>query len=105
MTRDYHSSQPKFLGQLSTRCPDWIAPCSMFRLFSDEFDTQVEIYDAEGRLVAFNDDDATSTNSRLEIDLGIDGQSTSYRIVVKSSSEQPGSGSYQLRMMFNRTTW
>jgi Ca2+-binding RTX toxin-like protein len=74
-------------------------------LFSDEFDTQVEIYDAEGRLVAFNDDDALSTNSRLEIDLGIEGQSTSYRIVVKSSSEQPGSGSYQLRMMFNRTTW
>ena len=74
-------------------------------LFSDEFDTQVEIYDAEGRLVAFNDDDALSTNSRLEIDLGIEGQSTRYRIVVKSSSEQPGSGSYQLRMMFNRTTW
>lgn len=74
-------------------------------LFSDDFDTQVEIYDAEGRLVAFNDDDALSTNSRLEIDLGIEGQSTSYTIVVKSSSEQPGSGSYQLRMMFTRTTW
>lgn len=69
-------------------------------LSSDEFDTQVEVYDADGRLVAFNDDDGLSTNSRLEIDLGVEGQSTSYRIVVKSSTGEPGNGSYQLRMLF-----